>query len=145
MKFKLLMMLTVVSILLLCLPACSSSSTSLEVDCDTFGANNHITNKIDVSAGETFTVTLCSNPTTGFKWQDNAEIGDQTVLQQTNHIYIAPNERGDKQPVVGAAGAEQWTFKALKKGETTMYVEYGRPWEGGEKGTWTYKLTVVVK
>jgi len=24
-------------------------------------------------------------------------------------------------------------------------MEYGRPWEGGEKGVWTFNLTVTVK
>jgi hypothetical protein len=28
----------------------------------------------------------------------------------------------------------------------TIYtMEYSRPWEGGEKGEWTFTLTVIVK
>jgi len=42
-----------------------------------------------------------------------------------------------------------WGFsmeiQALKKGASTIYVEYGRPWKGGEKGEWTFRLPVVVK
>ena len=143
MKIKLFMMLTIISILI-CLPACSSA-TPLEVDCDTFRENNHLTNRVEVSNGETFTVTLCSNPTTGFKWQETAEIADQSVLQQTGHEFIAPGSSDGKRPMPGSAGVEVWTFKALKTGNTTVYMEYGRPWEGGEKAVWTYKLTVVVK
>ena len=140
MKLKLLMILTVMSVLI-CLSACSAGP-SLEVSCDEFGKNNHIKSNIEVSTGETFTVTLCSNPTTGFQWQETAEIGDQSILQQTNHEYIAPQ---GNTPAVGASGVEKWTFKALKNGNTTVSMEYGRPWEGGEKGEWTYELTVDVK
>jgi len=47
--------------------------------------------------------------------------------------------------LVGAPGKEVWTFKALKKGTTKIAMEYSQPWEGGEKGGWTFNLTVVVK
>ena len=47
-------------------------------------------------------------------------------------------------PMVGAGGVENWTFKALAKGETTISMEYSRPWEGGEKAAQTFELTVVV-
>ncbi len=43
---------------------------------------------------------------------------------------------------------ERWEtegFKALKKGSSTIYLEYSRPWEGGEKGEWTCTVNVVVK
>lgn len=143
MKLKLLPIFTIV-LILLCLPACSSA-TPVEVNCDKFREQKHLTNKLEVSTGESFTVTLCSNPTTGFKWQETAQISDQTVLQQTGHKFVAPEAEGSKPPAPGSSGVEIWTFKALKKGNTTVYMEYGRPWEGGEKGVWTYKLTVVVK
>ena len=35
--------------------------------------------------------------------------------------------------------------EALKKGTTSLSLEYGRPWEGGEKGVWTFELIVTVK
>jgi inhibitor of cysteine peptidase len=84
---------------------------------------------------------LCSNPTTGFLWSETAQITDQAVLQQTAHEMVSAED----QDVVGAAGSEVWTFKALKKGESTVSMEYSRPWEGGEKGEWTFSLTVVAK
>ena len=140
MKLKLLMILTVISILI-CLPACSAAP-SLEVSCDEFGKNNHIKSSIEVGTGETFTVTLCSNPTTGFQWQETAEISDQSILQQTNHEYIAPQ---GSNPAPGSSGVEKWTFKALKSGATSVSMEYSRPWEGGEKGVWKFNLSVTVK
>ncbi len=142
MKSRLIPMCVMVA-LSLSLLACSPASrlASLEVSCDDFYEQNHISRAVEVAAGDSFTVTLCSNPTTGFSWSEQAQIGDQTLLQQTGHEFISPGEKG----LLGAAGEEVWTLKALKKGEATVSMEYSRPWEGGEKGTWTFNLTVVVK
>ena len=49
-------------------PARPSSKAWVEVSCDDFYNNHHINQTLEVQAGETFTVNLCSNPTTGFKW-----------------------------------------------------------------------------
>ncbi len=142
MKSKLILIgvVAVISILLLaCSPA--AKQASVEVPLDDFTSQNHISREVTVNAGDSFTLTLGSNPTTGFTWPDEAQIGDQTVLQQTAHDFILPGEEG----VVGAPGKEVWTFKTLKKGTTEVSMEYSRPWEGGEKGVWTFSLTVVVK
>jgi inhibitor of cysteine peptidase len=116
---------------------------SLEVSCDDFTSQNHITRQATIKAGEEFTVTLCSNQTTGFAWSETAQISDQTVVKQTSHQYVAPGEGGETQ-LVGAAGEEVWKFQALKSGSSTISLEYSRPWEGGEKGAWTFSLEVTV-
>ncbi|MCX6008756.1 MAG: protease inhibitor I42 family protein [Chloroflexi bacterium] len=121
--------------------ASCSTGTSIEVSCDDFMQQKHISKEVSAAVGDSFTVTLCSNATTGFKWSESAQISDQTVLQQTGHEFVSPEAEG----IVGAPGKEVWTFKALKKGTSTLSVEYGRPWEGGEKGEWTFNLTMVVK
>ena len=121
----------------------ASRLASLEVSCDDFYEQNHISRAVEVAAGDSFTVTLCSNPTTGFIWSESAQISDQTVLQQTDHQLVMPES--EPPPPPGTPGQEVWTFQALNKGEATVSMEYSRPWEGGEKGTWTFNLTVVVK
>jgi len=118
-----------------------STGTSVEVSCNDFFQQPHISKQIEVTAGGIFTVTLCSNPTTGFQWAESAEISDQTVVRQKSHEFIASENKG----VVGAPGKEVWTFKALKKGTSTISIDYSRPWEGGEKGGWTFNMTVVVE
>ncbi len=114
---------------------------SLEVSCDDFMNTKHISREIEVNAGDSFRVTLCSNPTTGFQWTETANITDGTVAEQVKHKFTSS---GNKQ-LAGAAGQEIWTFKALKTGTTTISMEYSRPWQGGEKGEWTFQLTVTVK
>ena len=140
MKSKLILICAMVAISL-CLFACSPKEASLEVSCDDFMELQHISKEVEVCVDGSLTVTLCSNLTTGFQWSEVAQISDQTILQQTSHEFVPPEAKG----VEGAAGKEVWTFEALKKGTTDVSMEYSRPWEGGEKATWTFDLTVVVK
>lgn len=142
MKSKLILVCAVVAISL-CLFAClpTLKQASVEVSCDDFIKLQHISQEVEVAVDGSLTVTLCSNPTTGFLWVESAQISDLTVIQQTSHKFVPPEETG----VAGAAGKEIWTFEALKKGTSTISMEYSRPWEGGEKGEWTFVLTVTVK
>jgi predicted secreted protein len=113
----------------------------IEVSCDDFSSENHTSREAELSVGDLLKVTLCSNQTTGFQWPETANISVTTVLEQVSHEYIPP--QGD-QSQTGAAGREVWTFRALETGSTTVYMEYSRPWEGGEKGVWTFELTANV-
>ena len=143
MKSKLIMMCAVV-VISICLIACSQE-ISVDVSCDDFMKQQHITKGVEVAVGSSFTVTLCSNPTTGFKWSESAEISDEAVLEQTGHKWVSPEAKGTKPPAPGTPGQEVWTFKALKKGASTISMEYSRPWEGGEKAANTFVLTVAVR
>ena len=150
MKSKLILMCAMVAISL-SLFACSSASEQVSVDasCDDFmklHPDCAISREVEVAVGGSLTVTLCSNPTTGFQWSESAEISDQTVLEEVDHKFVSPGYTGDKPPPPpGTPGKEVWTFKALKEGKSTISMEYSRPWEGGEKAAWTFVLTVVVK
>lgn len=117
------------------------STIGIEISCDEFSSQQHITKEIEITYPGELIVTLCSNPTTGFQWSEDANIGDETVLQQYEHNFIPPEGTG----VVGAAGKDVWTFKSLKAGTTIISFDYSRPWEGVEKGEWTFELTVNIK
>jgi len=119
------------------------NGASLEYSCDAFLENNHINLSFspEMEMGESLSVTLCSNPTTGYRWSEFAVISDPTVLEQVDHVYTPP----EVENVVGAAGKDTWIFKELKKGMTNISLEYSQPWEGGEKGHWTFSFTVVAK
>ena len=144
MKSKLILTYAMVAISL-CLFACAPATkqVSIEVSCDDFMKLQHISKEAEVLVDGSLTVTLCSNPTTGFVWSESAQISDQTVLQQVDHKFISPVS--EPPPPPGTPGQEVWTFKALKEGTSTISMEYSRPWEGGEKGEWTFVLTVTVK
>jgi len=80
-------------------------------------------NVIQAKVGESFTITLESNATTGFSWQ-LAEGLDETRLKLESSKYIpAATDR------VGSGGEEKWIFRALKKGSAKISLKYVRPWE----------------
>lgn len=128
-------------LLLSCAPG-NGQGTTVVVTCDQFSKQKAITNDMDVRAGNTISVTLCSNRTTGFSWSEQAQIIDPQVLEQTGHDFIAPAK---DTKMVGVPGTEVWTFKALKPGKSSIYMEYSQPWQGGQKAAWTYGLNVLVK
>ncbi len=147
MKTKLILMLTAIAVSMLLVacaaPAQPESKAWVEVSCDEFYDNHHISTMLEVQIGETFEVKLCSNPSTGFRWSEEAQISDPAVLQQEDHKFIGPESKSPPPP--GTPGQEIWTFKTLKQGSSDIYLEYSRPWEGGKKGERTCTVNVVVK
>ncbi len=130
-----LALVCVLATVLLGLLACSSAAPEeLSVDIANSGK------EVALAAGGTLTVTLESNITTGYSWNENANIGDKTVMQQTDHKYQPPAT-----PIPGAGGKEVWTFKALKAGQSTISVEYRRPFEPTAAPAKTFSLTLVVQ
>ncbi|MBN1368090.1 MAG: protease inhibitor I42 family protein [Dehalococcoidales bacterium] len=109
-----------------------------------FNGSANITKQIEVKDGDTITIILDSNATTGFSWTEQAVISDADILTQTGHQYIEPQTQDDT-PMVAAGGTEEWTFKASQTGTVKVNLSYDRPWEGGEKGVRTFELTIIVK
>lgn len=95
--------------------------------------------EIEVAVGDSFVVSLDSNPTTGFEWA-LAENSDEDVLQKVDSEFEAA-----KTDLIGAGGKELWTFKALKEGTSTISMEYRRSWEEEIEPAETFGLTVVVQ
>jgi len=98
----------------------------------------HIDVVMHAVVGEELTVTLGSNPTTGFWWED-AEISDESIIKQVNHEFVAPET-----DVPGTPGQEVWTFEALKKGTVTTFLEYSRR-NKEDVGHWMVTITTTVK
>jgi inhibitor of cysteine peptidase len=112
--------------------ACSGGSSNLNVDASYSGK------QVELSVGQSLVVTLESNVTTGYSWS-LAQNSDETVLSKTGNKYVAPQTT-----LVGAGGKEEWTFKALKKGDSTISMGYSRLWESTPPIE-TFDLSVVVK
>lgn len=144
MKIKSTLIFTAITVLMLVV-ACAAPSQKawVEVSCDEFNNNHHVEQMLQVQQGETFEIKLCSNPSTGFRWSEEAQISDSIILKQEDHEFVGPES--EPPPPPGTPGQEVWTFEALKEGSSTIFFEYSRPWEGGEKGEWTCTVNVVVK
>ena len=78
---------------------------------------------INARAGENFTISLESNPTTGYSWQLKKPL-DEKFVQLVGSEYVP-----SRTDLVGAGGTEKWTFRAVKKGTTRLSLKYVRPWE----------------
>ncbi len=122
--------------------ACSGSGNEVNADSSHPAVNvgsSYSGKQVELSVGQSLVVTLDSNASTGYSWTQ-PQISDDSVLSATGNQTIAPQTT----LVVGAPGKEEWTFKALKKGTSTISMEYSRPWESTPPAE-TFDLTVVVK
>ncbi len=117
--------------------------STVSIPIEEFPNHPHIDVVMHAVVGEDLTVTLGSNPTTGFRWSEFAEISDETIVQQTSHKYVGKEYEAPPPP--GTSGEEVWTFRALKKGATTISMEYSRPWIEEDIGHWTVTITANIK
>ncbi|MDO8670413.1 MAG: protease inhibitor I42 family protein [Dehalococcoidia bacterium] len=119
----------------------SDGKVAIEVTCDDFQkpGQRNVVREANAKVAQIVDVALCANASTGFQWEE-AVIGDTGVVQQIDRQFEAP-----KAGMPGAPGNDRWSFKALKKGHSDISMRYSRPWEGGEKGVWTFTLKVFVE
>ena len=114
----------------------------IDVTLDKFMTQNNIVKDVNLTHPDSLIVSLGSNPTTGYEWSENATIVTaQRVIVQQSYKYVAPTATN----IVGAGGTSVWTFATEAAGTATIKLSYGRPWEGGEKDTYTLTINVTVK
>jgi len=98
--------------------ACGSSISGVYSDSDTGG-------EIEIDSGERFELRLESNPSTGYLW----------VLEKNSPMDLIKFESMTHEPfettddVVGAAGMDVFTFKAVEEGAGILRLEYIRSFD----------------
>jgi inhibitor of cysteine peptidase len=112
----------------------------LVIGCDQFEASPAVVSSVDLAAGTSLVLSLCSNPGTGFRWTEPAS-SDPSVASVSAWAYEAPQAA---EGVVGAPGTENVTITGNAPGSAVITASYDQPWEGGEKGAWTIEVTVNV-
>ena len=137
-KMKLIATVTLLLVSLSLLSCITMGTYNIDVSCEQFRENPNNISIFQIEIGDKVTVRLCSNPTTGFQW--SYEMSGDTVLKEEDHDFEEPDS-----DVVGASGTDVWTFEGTAKGTTEVLMEYSKPWEGGTKKEWTYKMTVTVQ
>lgn len=69
---------------------------------------------ITATQGRSFTITLRTNPSTGYHWEPQF---DRTALSRVDSVFISdPNPHN----LVGVPGSQVFTFQGLAKGTTTV-------------------------
>ena len=144
-KLTLLSILAVASMVvtLLALSADDISQASPEGDMGQVNIDaSYNGQEVTIDAGKILVLILESNPTTGFSWELSEPIGEN-LLALIESRYEPGADTGTG--LVGAGGTEVWTFGTLAAGETTITMEYSRPWDGGEKAAQTFEVSVTIK
>ena len=93
---------------------------------------------INVEVGETISIILESNSSTGYKWVLVSNSLDTSIVSNTSSKYFS-----GVTSVVGSGGTEQWIFEAEAPGTTTIKLNYKRVWETGIEDT--FEIEVVVE
>jgi len=98
---------------------------------------NNSGSSVTLLEGETFTVSLRGNGTTGYMW-DVVPGAESIVEQQGNMQYIVDSN------LAGSPGTAIFTFKAIALGNATLQLIYHRPWETGVPPIQTFEVTISV-
>jgi len=122
-------------------PVGSTGYSDVRIPIGQFQLQPHVDVVMSTVLGGELTITLGSNPTTGYRWSEDAEISDETILQQVSHEFVGPGI--DEPP--GTSGEEVWTFKALERGTVTTFLEYSRPWIEEDTDHWTVTITTTIE
>ncbi len=96
---------------------------------------------VTVALDGTVIVALASNPSTGYSWAVVATEPANLELDG-EPTYVPP---GSTTPVVGAAGTEVFTFKAIETGTSKLSMAYARSFETGVAPEETFEVTVKVE
>ncbi|MGA1790674.1 MAG: protease inhibitor I42 family protein [bacterium] len=90
-----------------------------------------------VEKGDTISIVLTSNASTGYQWYlDDGEL-DEDVVSYTSRTYYPTGGT-----MLGAGGSEQWLFEAEEEGDTTIILEYRQ--SGSSIVSQTFTLDVEV-
>ncbi|MGJ7547796.1 protease inhibitor I42 family protein [Pseudomonas alloputida] len=115
------------------LAACAQQPTqTVELD-----AESECPKRLQV--GQSLTLTLPSNPTTGYRWlvQNPAS----NVLQSLGpEVYSAPEDAG----IVGSSGISTWRYQARTAGEGHLVLIYQQPWAPEVRPVQTFDCAIRV-
>jgi len=95
-------------------------------------------NQIDVQKGQTITIKLEANPTTGYTWEVVESEG--AILRQ-----VGETEYEAESDLIGAGGVQTLLFEAVEAGEIELRLVYHRPWETDVEPLETFSVQVTVK
>ena len=129
MKKLILLSLTIIcSILMLCNYTIAQDNNVTTID-----------STIIVNIGDSFSIVLESNQTTGYSWQLGSN-SDSNIVHFLSTVYNAPST--DMQ---GQGGEEVWTFKTESPGTVIIILQYLRPWENDTPPARIKRYSIVVQ
>ena len=92
--------------------------------------------------GDTVSLVLASNGTTGFEWQV-ARL--PRFLIEVSSGYAEPKQTAGSPTIAGAAGQQRFVFRATRAGRDTLVLAYRQSWERGQRAESRFRVTVVAR
>ncbi|HEY9628009.1 MAG TPA: protease inhibitor I42 family protein [Coleofasciculaceae cyanobacterium] len=92
---------------------------------------------LEVSSGDTLSLQLPENPTTGYRWAVQSPENQNLELQSSE---FSPPSSG-----IGGSGQRVFTFRAKSSGTANLQLKEWREWEGDRSILNRFELTVRVK
>jgi inhibitor of cysteine peptidase len=89
--------------------------------------------------GASFTISLDSNPSTGYQWVF-ANPPDPRYVALLSNEYIPPPAPAR----IGQSGKQVWRFQALRRGKTTISLKYCHPWDESDCANAFYVSVTIV-
>lgn len=91
---------------------------------------------ITVPVGVRFTISVSSNPSTGYSWEAGF---DQSLLKLVKRY--TPSSSG----MIGASGVENFEFEGMRPGNTDIYLNYKRSFEPNNPSlkSETFNITIT--
>jgi inhibitor of cysteine peptidase len=97
---------------------------------------------IRLPRGETLTLRLESNGTTGYQWEVAALPRN---LKRVGDTYEALGQGRGRSAVAGAGGVQILTFKRAATGRGTLRLVYRQPWDREARPEGRFQLVVVAQ
>jgi len=91
-----------------------------------------------ITVGESFSICLPENPTTGYRWELDSP--DTSILKIQEDRY-----NSDSIMQAGAGGVHTFIFQGIAPGTTKVSIRLRRPWEGEDSAADLFSLTVVTE
>lgn len=90
-----------------------------------------------VTLNKPFHIKLKANPSTGYKWGASYDNSFLKLLKESH-------QRDPSKPknYVGVGGVTTFTFRPIRKGETSINFRYKRPWEKEVAETKTFRIII---
>ncbi|MBM3935177.1 MAG: protease inhibitor I42 family protein [SAR202 cluster bacterium] len=92
---------------------------------------------IELNPGDRFFITLEGNPSTGYTWEIDSNVGGRVA-------QVGPIESRPVSDMPGAPNVQVIRFEAMYGGEGDLKLKYHRPWETGVAPVKTFVVHVTV-
>jgi predicted secreted protein len=96
--------------------------------------------EVDLRVGQLLTVVLESNQSAGLSWA-MAKPTETVIVPEGKPVYAATS---DKAAADASTGTETWRFRAAKRGQQTVRLEYLRGWQQSAPER-TFRFTATVR